>query len=153
MTAEGKTEFVYVTYIRTTPERLWAALTDPVLMREYWFGMHQESDFKAGSPWPLVFADGRVADTGTVLEAAPPRRLVLEWQNKFRPELAAEGSAQCRIEIELQGEAVKLTIVHAMDRPNSQFIGAVPQGWPMIVSNLKSLLETGSVAAKETFGP
>ena len=152
MNAAGKTDFVYVTYIRTTPERLWAALTDPAQMREYWFGMHQDSDFKVGSPWSLVFADGRIADTGAVLEADPPRRLVLQWQNQFRPELAAEGPARCSIEIEPQGEAVKLTIVHAIERPNSQFISAVSQGWPMIVSNLKSLLETGSVVARQKFG-
>jgi uncharacterized protein YndB with AHSA1/START domain len=149
MTAAGRTEFVYVTYIRTTPERLWTALTDPNQMREYWFGMHQDCDFKAGSPWRLVFSDGRVADAGKVLEADPPRRLVLQWQNEFRPELKAEGPARCAIDIEPQGEAVKLTIVHTIDKPNSQFIGAVSQGWPKIVSNLKSLLETGSALAKE----
>jgi uncharacterized protein YndB with AHSA1/START domain len=151
MTAQGKTDFVYVTYIRTTAERLWTALTDPTEMREYWFGMHQDCDFKPGSPWRLVFSDGRVADAGKVLEADPPRRLVLEWQNEFRPELKAEGPARCTYEIEPQGEAVKLTITHAIERPNSQFIGAVSQGWPKIVSNLKSLLETGSVVAQQAF--
>jgi uncharacterized protein YndB with AHSA1/START domain len=146
MTDPGKSEFVYVTYIRTTPERLWSALTDPERNTQYWFGMHQDSDFKTGSPWRLMFEDGRVADAGQVLEADPPRRLVLQWQNEFRPDLKAEGPARCTIEIEPAGEAVKLTIVHAIDRPNAKFIGAVSEGWPKILSNLKSLLETGQVA-------
>jgi uncharacterized protein YndB with AHSA1/START domain len=149
MTDTGISEFVYVTFIRTTPERLWAALTDATLNRQYWFGMHQESDFKTGSPWRLLFEDGRVADTGEVLEADPPRRLVLRWHNEFRPELKAEGPARCTIELEPLHQAVKLTIVHSMDRPNAAFIGAVSQGWPKILSNLKSLLETGQVAIME----
>src|SRR3954453_22974318 len=78
--------FVYVTFIRTTPERLWSALTSPEFTRKYWYGTHQESEWKAGSPWRLVFADGRVADTGEVVEIDPPRRLVLKWRNEFRPE-------------------------------------------------------------------
>jgi len=69
--------FIYVTFIRTTPERLWSALTSPEFTRKYWYGTHQESDWEAGSPWRLVFADGRVADTGEVVEIDPPRRLVL----------------------------------------------------------------------------
>ena len=144
MTTE-KTEFVYVTFIRTTPERLWTALTDPVLMRQYWFGMHLETDWMPGSPWRLQFEDGRTADAGEVLEADPPRRLVLRWQNEFRPELKAEGPARCTIEIEQHGEAVKLTILHSIDRANSKLIGAVSGGWPKILSNLKSLLETGQI--------
>ncbi|HWA01535.1 MAG TPA: SRPBCC domain-containing protein, partial [Caulobacterales bacterium] len=71
--------FVYVTYIYTTPEKLWAALTTPDFIKQYWFGVNAESDFKAGSSWRLVFADGRVADTGEIVEADPPRRLVIKW--------------------------------------------------------------------------
>lgn len=67
--------FVYVTYIGTTADKLWSALTNPELMKQYWFGMHQETDWKAGSPWRLVFQDGRVADSGEIVEADPPRRL------------------------------------------------------------------------------
>jgi uncharacterized protein YndB with AHSA1/START domain len=87
MTDSARTSFVYVTFIRTTPEQLWAALTSPDFTRKYWFGMHQETDWKAGSPWRLVFPDGRVADTGEIVEIDPPRRLVLKWRNEFRPEL------------------------------------------------------------------
>jgi uncharacterized protein YndB with AHSA1/START domain len=140
--------FVYVTFIRSTPEKVWAALTSPDIMKEYWFGMHQESDWTPGAPWRLLFPDGRVADTGEILEADPPRRLVFRWRNEFRPELKAEGPARCTYEIEPVEGAVKLTITHAMDRPNTKFIEAVSSGWPLVLSNLKSLLETGQIVVK-----
>jgi uncharacterized protein YndB with AHSA1/START domain len=143
MTDTAGGTFVYVTFIRTTPEKLWSALTDPEIMKQYWFGMHQECDWRAGSPWRLVFPDGRIADSGEVLEVDPPRRLVLRWHNEFKPELRAEGPARCTYELEPMGGAVKLTITHSIDRPRSKFIEAVSGGWPRILSNLKSLLETG----------
>lgn len=93
MTDAGTSRFVYVTFIRTTPERLWEALTDPAFTPRYWFGSRHETDWKPGSPWRLVFEDGRIADTGEVLEADPPRRLVLRWRNEFLPEMKAEGAA------------------------------------------------------------
>jgi uncharacterized protein YndB with AHSA1/START domain len=139
----AKSTFVYVTFIATTPEKLWSALTEPEFTRQYWFGMHQESDWKAGSSWRLVFADGRVADAGEVIEADPPRRLVLKWRNEFRPEIAAEGYSRCTMELEPVAGAVKLTITHTVDRDASKLIEAVSGGWPQILSNLKSLLETG----------
>jgi uncharacterized protein YndB with AHSA1/START domain len=139
----AKSTFVYVTFIATTPEKLWSALTEPEFTRQYWFGMHQESDWKAGSSWRLVFADGRVADAGEVIEADPPRRLILKWRNQFRPEIAAEGYSRCTMELEPVAGAVKLTITHTVDRDASKFIEAVSGGWPQILSNLKSLLETG----------
>ena len=98
--ADGKSSFVYVTYIRTTPEELWAALTTTEFMRKYWFGMSFESDWKAGSAWRLIFPDGRIADTGDIVELDRPRRIVLSWRNEFRPELRAEGHARCDIELE-----------------------------------------------------
>jgi uncharacterized protein YndB with AHSA1/START domain len=110
--------------------------------------MHQESDWTPGSSWRLLFSDGRVADTGEILEADPPRRLVLRWRNEFRPEIKAEGPARCTYEIEPVEGAVKLTITHAMDRPNTKFIEAVSGGWPLVLSNLKSLLETGQIVIK-----
>jgi uncharacterized protein YndB with AHSA1/START domain len=137
--------FVYVTYIRTSAEELWSALIGPQFTRKYWFGFHQESDWKAGSSWKLVLPDGRTADAGEIVEIDPPRRLVLKWRNEFRPELKAEGFSRCVVEIEPVGEAVKLTITHAIDRDQSKFIDAVSGGWPRILSNLKSLLETGSI--------
>lgn len=148
MTSAPNRSFVYVSYIRTTPEQLWSALTSPEAMKKYWFGMHQESEWKTGAPWRLLFSDGRVADTGEILEIDPPKRLVIKWRNEFRPELKAEGHSRCTIELEPVGDAVKLTIFHAMERSepaDSKVIEAVSGGWPKILSNLKSLLENGVV--------
>ena len=145
----SKSDFVYVTFIRTTPERLWSALTTPEFIRQYWFGMHCESDWKPGSPWKLVFADGRLADAGEIVEADPPQRLVIKWRNEWNAEMRAEGYSLCTFQIEsvpdASRQAVKLSITHAIERTESKFIEAVSGGWPRIISNLKSLLETGSV--------
>ncbi|WP_321961063.1 SRPBCC family protein [Paraburkholderia sp. J7] len=143
--AAGDSTFVYVTFIRTTPQALWAALTSREFTERYWFGMHHECDWQTGSPWSLRFADGRIADSGTVVESDPPRRLVLRWRNMFLSELHAEGDSHCTIDIEPVEHAVKLTITHSMARPGSIFIEKVSGGWPRILSNLKTLLETGEV--------
>ncbi|HEV2378743.1 MAG TPA: SRPBCC family protein [Terriglobia bacterium] len=141
----AKSSFVYATYIRTTPERLWSALTDAEQMKEYWLGMHLKTNWKAGAEWQMLFPDGRVADTGEILELDPPRRIVLRWRNEFRPELKAEGFALCTMDLEAVGAAVKLTITHTIERADSKFIEAVSVGWPKVLSNLKSMLETGQV--------
>ena len=149
----NKSTFVYVTFIRTTPDRLWEALTTPEFMREYWFGMHCESTWAPGSPWRLVFTDGSIGDMGEIVEAQPGRRLVIKWRNEWKPEMKAEGWSLCTMEIEpvpdSNPQAVKLSVTHEMDKPDSKFIGAVAGGWPVILSNLKSLLETGSVVVSE----
>jgi uncharacterized protein YndB with AHSA1/START domain len=145
----NKSTFVYVTYIRTTPQKLWSALIDPEFNRQYWFGAYQESLWTPGAAWKLLYADGSATDAGEVVEIDPPRRLVLKWRNEFRPELKAEGYARCTMTLEPVDQTVKLTILHEMEQGESKFIGAVGKGWPMILSNLKSLLETGKVALVE----
>jgi uncharacterized protein YndB with AHSA1/START domain len=149
MSHSDESSFVYVTFIRTTPEKLWSALTDGNQMKEYWFGMHVETEWRTGAEWRMIFPDGRVADTGEILELDRPRRIRLKWRNEFRPELKAEGFALCTIEIEPYGDAVRLSITHAIERAESKFIQAVSGGWPKILSNLKSLLETGQVVLSE----
>jgi uncharacterized protein YndB with AHSA1/START domain len=136
-------KFVYVTYIRTTPEKVWEALTKPEFTRQYWFGMHQESTWTKGATWNLVFSDGRIADAGAVLEVDPPNRLVLRWHNEFRPELKDEGDTRCTFVIEQEGELVKLMVTHEAERA-PKTIEAVSGGWPRVLSSLKSLLETGA---------
>jgi uncharacterized protein YndB with AHSA1/START domain len=144
-----KSTFVYVTYIRTTPQKLWSALTDEAFMKQYWFGMHCESAWAAGSPWKMVRPDGSVCDAGEIIESDPPRLLVIRWQHQDNPELKAEGDSRCTMELEPSGTAVKLAITHTIDREPSKLIRAVSGGWPMIISNLKSLLETGSIALED----
>jgi uncharacterized protein YndB with AHSA1/START domain len=139
-----KPSFVYVTYIRTTAEKLWQALTDAEFNRQYWSGAYQVSDWKKGSPWKITYADGRVTDIGEILEVEPYRRIVIKWRNEFMPELKAAGYTRCTIEIEPRGDAMKLAIRHESetDGPN-KLIDAVTGGWPQIMASLKSLLETG----------
>lgn len=138
-----KSKFVYVTYIRTTPERLWQALTDSELIRQYFFATRQDCEWKPGATWRLMMPDGRVADAGEVLEIEPPRRLVLKWRNEFMPEMREEGYSRMTYELEKEGTSVKLTVLHELDKPQSKFIDSVSNGWPQILSSLKSLLETG----------
>ena len=141
----AKSTFVYVTYIRTTQEKLWSALTTDVeFMKQYWFGMHCESQWVQGSSWKMLTSDGQITDAGEILEAEPPRRLVIRWHHERNPELKAEGQSLCTFELEPSGSAVKLSISHVIERDQSKFIAAVSGGWPRIISNLKSLVETGT---------
>jgi uncharacterized protein YndB with AHSA1/START domain len=138
-----KSEFVYVIVIRTTPEKLWQALTEPEFTRKFWVGTVQECDWKVGSPWKLLAPDGRVADAGEVVEIDPPRKLVLTWQNHLFAELTAEGFSRMTYSLEPMGSSVKLTVTHTLDREDSKLVKAVSKGWPSLLSSLKSLLETG----------
>jgi uncharacterized protein YndB with AHSA1/START domain len=148
----ARSTFVYVTYIRTTPEKLWSALTDDTqFMKQYWFGVHCESQWTAGSSWKMVSPGGQILDAGEIVEAEPPRRLVIRWQHQNKPELKAEGESRCTMELEPTGTAVKLSITHTIEREPSKLIEAVSGGWPKIISNLKSLLETGAIALSDAY--
>jgi uncharacterized protein YndB with AHSA1/START domain len=83
----------------------------------------------------MVNPDGRVSDAGEIVEAEPPRRLVIHWQHQLKPELKAEGASLCTMELEPSAGAVKLSITHTIEREPSQFIEAVSGGWPKVVSN------------------
>lgn len=147
----AKSTFKYVTYIRTTPEKLWHALTTTDVIKQYWFGMRVDSDWKVGSTWRFYY-DGSLMDSGEILESVSQKRLVRSWLNEWKPEFKAEGSSHCVYEMEPIGASVKLTITHSIERLNSKFIEAVSEGWPMCISNLKSLLETGEVALVDHLG-
>jgi uncharacterized protein YndB with AHSA1/START domain len=159
-----KPSFVYTTFIRTTPERLWTALTDPAFTERYW-GLALDSDWESGSTftvrqWGLTIADAEQV----VLESNPYRRLAYtwhtftpEWQDKarelvgFPPEflerVAAEARSKVAFEIDELGGFVKLTVVHDGFEPGSEVLETISQGWPHILSNLKTLLETGETLA------
>ncbi len=144
-----KSTFVYVVYIRTTQKKLWQALITPEFQRQYWNGAHMESDWKKGSPWKLGYSDDNITDSGSIIEFHPPKRLVIKWRNEFMPALKSEGFSICTMELNPQPGAVKLTITHAINRPKSKLINAVSGGWPFVLSNLKSLLETGKVVMRQ----
>jgi uncharacterized protein YndB with AHSA1/START domain len=151
MSAAARSEFVYVTYIRTTPEKLWAALTrDTEFMKQYWFGTYCDSAWTAGAPWKMVQPNGNVSDAGEIVAVEPQRRLVIRWQHQS-PDAKAEGFSICTMEIERSGSAVKLSVRHTMDREGSKLIEKVSGGWPKILANLKSLLETGAVALVDPY--
>ncbi len=147
----ARSTFVYVTYIRTTPEKLWSALTDAKFIQQYWFGIRCESQWTAGSPWKLQSSDGQLLDAGEIVAAEPPHRLVIRWHHQNKPELKAEGPSLCTMELEQSGTAVKLSITHTIEREPSKLIEAVSGGWPKVISNLKSLLETGSTALQDPY--
>jgi uncharacterized protein YndB with AHSA1/START domain len=155
---EPAAEFVYATYIRTTPETLWAALTTPETMRRYW-GIALYSDWKPGSPvrWNSRPDEPLDPDDTVVLESDPPRRLAYVWHNyqpahaemfgwseKRLAELREEPLCKVSFTIEPQGDVVRLTVTHQAYVGDSEMIDKCSQGWPPILANLKTLLETGT---------
>jgi len=151
----AKSQFVYVTYIRTTPEKLWEALIKPEFTKIYWAGTYQKSEWKKGSRWEVYTPDGRLWDDGEIIETDYPRKLVLTWRKVAGnfPEMRAEGYTRLTYELEPLNDAIKLTLTHESDVENSKLIGAVSQGWPMVLASLKSLLETGAPIEDSTKWP
>ena len=137
-----KPEFVYVTYIETTPEKLWEALTDSDFTERYWFGARLKSDWKVGSSFEMLRSDGTVSDAGKVVEVDRPRRLAYTFINqsdKYKNEFPALAT----FVLEPYGKLVKLTLTHEGFAEGSKFFNGVSKGWPAILSSLKSILETG----------
>ncbi|HVX75053.1 MAG TPA: SRPBCC family protein [Bradyrhizobium sp.] len=138
----SKPEFVYVTYIETTPEKLWQALTDADFTGRYWFGMQLRSDWKIGSSFEMVRSNGTVSDAGKVVECDPPRRLAYTFIN-LSDEYKDELPALATFVLEPYGKLVKLTLTHEGFAEGSKFLKGISKGWPAILSGLKSMLETG----------
>jgi uncharacterized protein YndB with AHSA1/START domain len=139
----AKPEFVYVTYIATTPERLWEALTQAEFTKKYWFGRRIESDWQVGSP--VRFFDGDtddLTDSGVVLECDPPRLLAYTFQNEFDPEARKLGSSRVTFTLQPYEGMVKLTVIHN-DLPSEEIAAGFREGWAPILSSLKTFLETG----------
>ena len=139
----SKPSFVYVTYIATTIERLYQALTSAEFTERYMFGRRVESTWKVGAPVRYVGRDGKLSDSGEVLEADPPRRLVFTWRVEFDDALRREGYSKVTFELEPLGGEVKLTVVHDELREGSGVLKGISGGWPKALASLKSLLETG----------
>ncbi|WP_254509769.1 SRPBCC family protein [Anatilimnocola floriformis] len=138
----SKPKFVYVTYIATTPEKLWPALTSAEFTEKYWFGSRIQSDWKVGSPLTIFTGVAEKDWQGKVLQFDPPR--VLSYD--FRVAGGAAHVSRVTFTLEPNGGVVKLTLVHDELDPNDEkFLSGISGGWPAVLSNLKSLLEGGSV--------
>ena len=150
-------EFVYTTYIKTTPQRLWQALTDPAFTSRYWRGITFDTDWKKGSAITWRRGDRVIADPEqVVLESDPYRRLAFTWHS-MTPEWAeasgmseddcarwaAEPRSRVSFDIEPAGENVKLTVIHTGFEPGGAVLDSISRGWPIVLSGLKTLLETG----------
>ena len=137
-------DFVYVIYITSTAERVWQALTDPAFTRRYWGNHRNASDWKVGSAWRHEDHDdpGIVDIVGTVVESDPPRRLVVTWAD---PSEASNPAKVSRVTYDIvqSGDQVRLTLTHDRLEPGSNMAKGVSSGWPMVLSGLKTLLETG----------
>jgi uncharacterized protein YndB with AHSA1/START domain len=135
-----KPKFVYVTYIRTTPVKLWEALTKPDQTRQYWGGMINRSDWAKGSIWVHVneIDSDPIYIFGEVLESNPPTRLVMTWVD---PDNVKDDSV---VTLELQpiDDLVRLTVIHGDFKDGSAMQGKISKGWPLVLSSLKSFLET-----------
>jgi uncharacterized protein YndB with AHSA1/START domain len=139
-------EFVYVTYIETTPEKLWQALTSSEFSRRYWFNTELQSDFKVGSPFALVM-NGTTTDVGEILEADPPRRLSYTFHHVLNESARKEPPTKVVFTLEKHGNLVKLTLTHENFVTGSELLDGISKGWPAILASLKSLMETGTALA------
>jgi uncharacterized protein YndB with AHSA1/START domain len=135
---------VYVIYILTTPDKLWTALTDGETSRKYFFGRRVESDWKVGSPFKMWQQDGTLDVSGKVLEADPPRKLSVTWRVEWIEELRHLPESIVTYQLDRLGEVVRLTMTEAHPEPiEERFLEGGRRGWPVILSNLKTLMETG----------
>jgi uncharacterized protein YndB with AHSA1/START domain len=142
----SKPEFVYVTYIETTPEQLFQALTSSEFSRQYWFGTELRSDWKIGSPFALV-TDGVETDVGEILEFDPPRRLSYTFKHVLMDQFKHNALTTVAFSIEQHGKLCKLTLTHEGFAGASKLLDGISTGWPAILSGLKSMLETGKALA------
>jgi uncharacterized protein YndB with AHSA1/START domain len=135
----NKPKLVYTTYIRSTPKKVWAAITKPEFTRQYWGNMTNVSDWKTGSKWEHHNPEHEVWVTGKVVECVPSKRLVLTWAD---PDDLKDKS-RVTFEIETVKDTVCLIVTHDQFKTGSTMAGKVNSGWPRVLSSLKSFLETG----------
>lgn len=135
------TEFVYTTFIKSTRQKVWNAITNAEFTKQYW-GCELISDWSVGAKWHSVRnADGQTNMVGEVIESSPPNRLSYTWH---LPDAHADSDkSRVTFELETVGDAVKLTVTHDRLSTSSDMASKISQGWPLVLSSLKSFLETG----------
>jgi uncharacterized protein YndB with AHSA1/START domain len=137
----SKPEFVYVTYIETTAEKLWHALTNNDFHERYWFGHRVTSDWKVGSTYRFD-KQGKPSVEGQVLESDPPRRLAYTW-DPCSEDAQRERASRVTFDLEPRGKVIKLTVTHDNLDEGGKTLHDISGGWPMVIASLKSFLETG----------
>jgi uncharacterized protein YndB with AHSA1/START domain/DNA-binding transcriptional ArsR family regulator len=144
---------VYEVFIKAEPERVWEGITRPEFTARYFYDSHVRSSLEPGSPFEYLFADGQVGVDGEVLEAVPPRRLVHTWRSLYDPRLAADAPSRVTWEIEpTEGGVCKLTVVHDGFETENATFQEVAGGWSLVLSGLKTLLETGEPMLRPSQG-
>ena len=138
----SKPKFVYVTYIASTPEKVWAALTKADITEHYWFGYRVQADGKVGDRMTAYSPAGKQAHDDPIIESDPPRRLSYAWQPLYK-DMQGERPSRVTFELEPLKGQVKLTIVHDEFDEGSRIFGMISKGWPAVLSSMKSYLETG----------
>ena len=136
----NSSKFIYIIHIRTTPERIWAAITNPHLTRQFW-GHENISDWQEGSDWRHV-ADGNkptVKLVGEVIKAVPQRLLILTWADPRD----LQDNSRVTFDIESIDDAVRLRVIHKNFKVGSKMFERIKDGWPRVLSSMKSFLETG----------
>jgi uncharacterized protein YndB with AHSA1/START domain len=144
----SKPAFVYTTYIETTPEKLWHALTDGDFTERYWFGHRVTSDWKVGSAYRFA-NQGKPSIEGKVLISEPPKKLVYTW-NGFSEDTRGERTSRVTFDIEPRGKVVKLIVTHDDLDEGGKTFRSISNGWPMVLASLKSFLERGQALPSET---
>jgi uncharacterized protein YndB with AHSA1/START domain len=138
----SKPKFVYVTYIASTPEMVWEALTKPDISEKYWFGYRVQADGKEGARMTAHNPKGALAHDDPILESDPPRRLVYGWKPLFK-DLPDERPSRVTFELTPVKDQVRLTVIHDEFDDGSRMFEMISKGWPAVLSSLKSYLETG----------
>lgn len=138
----SKPQFVYVTYIASTMERVWQALTDPDISEKYWFGYRVDARGKAGDRMTAVNPAGQQAHDDPIIESDPPRRLVYGWKPLYK-DVPDERPSRVTFELAPFKGQVRLTVTHDEFDEGSKVFPMISKGWPAVLSSLKSFLETG----------
>ncbi len=138
-----KPESVYVIVIATSPETVWEGLTSPEFTKQYWHRTEVQSDFEVGSPIRFLLESGEVACEGEILSAKHPSELAYTWHFPNNPETKNESPSRVTFRLEPVGAGTKLTMIHDQFPDGSKMLGMISQGWPCVLSGLKTLLESG----------
>ena len=142
MAGQAKPKFVYVTYIASTAEKVWQALTDPALTPQYWFGFRVAANGRAGEYMTAIDPDGKEVHRDVILASEPPRRLSYAWRPLY-DEFKHERPSRVTIDITPVRDHVRLTVTHDDFDDGSAVFEKITEGWPSVLSSLKSYLETG----------